>query len=431
MQQKLGPIEDFLERNLNDTRYFGRLLKNHIETNLVNDLGKPVRVVCISGQATAMLRARWGLIKDRSAGDKHHALDAAVVAATSRKLVQRITSFSKRKELKKVHLNDFVDFETGEVFDPSQLERLEKNFPLPYPDFSRELTARLSETPRDGLQLIEFYKLNSEKLAQIRPIIVSRAPRRLGTGAAHEGRARSTKKDPTNADSKAVFLNTPLTDITLGKLEQIKGYNDPRNSAFIEALRDRLNEYDNKPEKAFAEDRPFFKPTKPGKKAPQVFTVKLGDSKMATGLPLRKKSGLAKNGDMVRVDVYRLEEKFVGVPVYVHQLGKGRPRKLPVSKSPISEWPELSNEAIFKFSLYPNTFVRIEKRNHEKVEGYFRSYDIKTKSICLASHDRNPNVGKDGEFRGLGIATLKTFEPLHVSVLGDIFHSRNDKKRLR
>ena len=37
----------------------------------------------------------WGLIKVRENGDKHHSLDATVVAVTTQGMVQKISKFNK------------------------------------------------------------------------------------------------------------------------------------------------------------------------------------------------------------------------------------------------------------------------------------------------------------------------------------------------
>ena len=48
----------------------------------------------VNGAVTAMLRGRWGVQKIREDGDLHHCLDAAVIAATTPGLVQRLTAYT-------------------------------------------------------------------------------------------------------------------------------------------------------------------------------------------------------------------------------------------------------------------------------------------------------------------------------------------------
>jgi len=74
--------KSFRDRNLNDTRYICKFFKNYVETYLqLAEDSQSQRSVVVSGQLTSFLRARWGLVKVREDSDRHHALDAVVVAA--------------------------------------------------------------------------------------------------------------------------------------------------------------------------------------------------------------------------------------------------------------------------------------------------------------------------------------------------------------
>ncbi|MCS6945006.1 MAG: type II CRISPR RNA-guided endonuclease Cas9, partial [Sutterellaceae bacterium] len=133
---------EFRERNLNDTRYICRFFKNFVERHLkLADTSDSKRCVVVSGQLTAFLRARWGLLKLRDESDRHHALDAAVVAACTHAMVKRLSDYARRRELEYVRAG-FVDPETREILDRAALARLERDFPVPWPHFRRELQAR-------------------------------------------------------------------------------------------------------------------------------------------------------------------------------------------------------------------------------------------------------------------------------------------------
>ena len=90
-------------RALNDTRYISVFVKNMLEHNLVfnkNATKKPVK--SINGGMTSFMRKIWGLKKERFADDKHHAVDAVIVACVDEGLVMRVTKYlHKRKILKK------------------------------------------------------------------------------------------------------------------------------------------------------------------------------------------------------------------------------------------------------------------------------------------------------------------------------------------
>lgn len=96
----------FLDRALVDTQYLARLARTYLDT-LYTEGG---HVWVVPGRMTAMLRRHWGLNglltdKERGAGKeknrtdhRHHAIDAAVVAATDRGLLQRISSAAGKGE---------------------------------------------------------------------------------------------------------------------------------------------------------------------------------------------------------------------------------------------------------------------------------------------------------------------------------------------
>ncbi|MEX2243805.1 MAG: type II CRISPR RNA-guided endonuclease Cas9 [Fimbriimonadaceae bacterium] len=88
--------DGFSHRQLNDTRYISRQVIGYLHV-----LGCDVQVT--KGEATAALRHRWGLEtvlggegKNRD-DHRHHAVDALVVALTSRSLFQKITRLSQDK----------------------------------------------------------------------------------------------------------------------------------------------------------------------------------------------------------------------------------------------------------------------------------------------------------------------------------------------
>ncbi|MBC6437417.1 MAG: type II CRISPR RNA-guided endonuclease Cas9 [Rhodobacteraceae bacterium] len=95
---------DFLDRAIVDTQYLSRIARDYLDT-LFTEGG---HVWVVTGRMTAMLRRHWGLnsllpdhdkdtAKNRT-DHRHHAIDAAVIAATDRALVQRIARAAGRDE---------------------------------------------------------------------------------------------------------------------------------------------------------------------------------------------------------------------------------------------------------------------------------------------------------------------------------------------
>ena len=170
--------KSFSDRNLNDTRYICRFFKNYVERylKLAGD-SEAKRCVVVSGQLTSFLRARWGLVKVRADSDRHHALDAAIVAACSHGMVKRLSDYSRRKELEQVR-EGFIDVETGEIVNPAMLTQLEQHFPAPWGHFRQELLARLHEDDIAALRnaMSSFGTYSQESLTELRSLFVSRAP---------------------------------------------------------------------------------------------------------------------------------------------------------------------------------------------------------------------------------------------------------------
>lgn len=430
-----GEAEGFRERNLNDTRYICRAFKTMVETYLQwhADSDAKNRCVVVAGQLTSLLRARWGLIKVRENGDLHHALDAAVISAASRSLVKRMADYSKRNELAQVR-GRYIDPETGEILDIAAMRQVEEHFPVPWPHFRSELLAWLSPDPANGLDGLAHYP--PDELDRLRPVRVSRAPTRRGLGAAHQETIRSVGREGRLlADGKSA-VKTLLTSLKLKDMENIVGYSHSHNHAMIEAIRKRLEAYGNDGAKAFKS--PLFKPSaangydadkshvgETDQRAPQIRSIKLLTTQKS-GIPIRK--GIANNGSMLRVDVFSRGGKFYAVPLYVADAAQTElPNRAVVAYKPETEWPEM-DEKQFMFSLHPNDWVTVKLRT-ETITGYFAGMDRSTGAISVWAHDRNQNIGKDGQWRGVGMKTALAVEKHHVDLLGNL-HRVHVEKRL-
>ncbi|MEM9522558.1 MAG: type II CRISPR RNA-guided endonuclease Cas9 [Pseudomonadota bacterium] len=103
---------DFSARALKDTQYLSRIARGYLAALYDGSDGKS-RVWVVPGRLTEMLRRHWGLngltaltdrhkqtakIKNRS-DHRHHAVDAAVIAATDRGLIKKIADIAKTDEL--------------------------------------------------------------------------------------------------------------------------------------------------------------------------------------------------------------------------------------------------------------------------------------------------------------------------------------------
>lgn len=146
-QKELGPIEDFISRQLNDTRHIAVAVKNYL-----GRLGVDVQFT--RGSMTADLRHWWGLNRLLSEGDqknrsdhRHHALDAIAIALTTRQIYRRLHENAVRRETTR------------------GAERVRHDIPLPWAE------------------------LRSDAETCVARMIVSHAPSRKLSGALHEDTA--------------------------------------------------------------------------------------------------------------------------------------------------------------------------------------------------------------------------------------------------
>ena len=267
--------EDFKSRHLNDTGYIARLVKIHIENSL------DVKVASVSGGITSYLRHNWGLgSKDRE-GNRHHAVDAIIIACADASIVQKATEFNKRAEWEKLR-----------GIDPKAKK---PHTPSPWKGFRDDVLMKKEE------------------------IFVSRMPNRKIRGEAHAQTIKSFR--PHNQEGKQIIKRVKLASIKLETLENL--VDKERNQKLYQLLKQRLDSHDNNPKKAFSQ--PIYMPRNNGTEGPIVKGIRIYDNSKS-GVIIRK--GHADNGDMVRVDVFSKYNKknvleYYLCPIYVMDVMNG------------------------------------------------------------------------------------------------------------
>ena len=357
--------ERFRGRNLGDTRYATRLALDLIARKYFPDR-ETRHVLARPGALTAKLRHGWGLEflkKDdkgkRISDDRHHALDAIVVAACSEAMLNRLTRAFQDSERRGMG-RDFANL------DP------------PWLGFREQVVAAVEK------------------------VFVSRAERHRARGEAHA----ATIKQVRERDGKTiVFERRAIADLTPADLDQVKDAG--RNCAIIEALRAWI-----------AAGKPKDAPPR-SPKGDVIRKIRLA-TKDKPGVAVR--AGSADRGDMARVDIFRREDakgrgRFYLVPVYPHQIAtQDQPPDRAVDGGKNEEnWPRIDETYAFVFSLYGNSLVEITKPDGEIIRGYFKGLDRSTGAITLAEH-QNPLAVK----RGLGTRTLLDFRKFAVDRLGRV-----------
>ena len=418
--------DGFKERNLNDTRYVNRFLCQFVADHmLLTGKGKR-RVFASNGQITNLLRGFWGLRKVRAENDRHHALDAVIVACSTVAMQQKITRFVRYKEMNAFD-GKTIDKETGEVLHQKT------HFPQPWEFFAQEVMIRVFGKP-DGKPEFEeadtpekLRTLLAEKLSSrpeavheyVTPLFVSRAPNRKMSGQGHMETVKSAKR----LDEGISVLRVPLTQLKLKDLEKM--VNREREPKLYEALKARLEAHKDDPAKAFAE--PFYKYDKAGNRTQQVKAVRI-EQVQKTGVWVRNHNGIADNATMVRVDVFEKGGKYYLVPIYSWQVAKGiLPDRAVVALKDEEDWTVMDDSFEFKFVLYANDLIKVQLKK-DSFFGYFIGLDRATGQISLRHHDLDKSKGKDGIYR-IGVKTALSFQKYQTDELGKEIRPCRLKKR--
>ncbi len=377
--------EGFKERNLVDTRYITKFFKNFVETHLeiaVIEGDRQPYVQTGSGKLTSFLRAQWGLLKVRDASDRHHALDAIVIACATKSMEHRLTRYHQAMEIytdKPHEAAELLDVNTGEITS-SHYRDLRKQFPKPWPGF------------RD------------DAIAALETVFVSRPPRRKWSGPLHKETIYGIGKDAGTISQRVRIENVKKSTLE-------KAIDPVRNKLLYDAIRARLELHNDDIKKAWITPLEYDN----GGAVRQVRAITIED-KMGDGVQVR--GGIAANGEIVRVDVYKdAKGKNYLVPIYISDFGKPMPMRAIYQGKPISEWPVMDQSYSFAFSLYKDDVIDID----EKGLVYFQSVHSRTSNLNVTSSDRSM------KWDGVGPKTLKKFNKMSVDILGRISYVKKER----
>lgn len=382
----------FRPRNLNDTRWTCRLLAEALkqmyppDERSEKDEDKVVRRVrARPGQLTDKLRRAWGLqaLKKNEKGeripdDRHHALDAIVVAATSEPLLQRATREVQDIERKGLHYD------------------LTKNVTPPWEGF------------------------RAQTIEAVEKVFVARAERRRARGKAHGATIRHIA---VRDGEQKVYERKKVGDLKLSDLERVKDAD--RNAPLIESLRKWIEA--DKPK-----DNPPLSPKgDPISKVRLVTKGKVNIS-MDTGNPDRLAT--VDRGEMARVDVFRKANRrgkyeYFLVPIYPHEIAdkkKGPPMRAVQGGGDDDKWPLIDSTYEFLWSMNQMTLIEITKSDGEVIQSYFRSLDRNTGAITVSDICDSTATRK-----GIGTRTLLVFKKLQVDRLGRISEVQRELRTWR
>lgn len=362
--------ERFRARNLGDTRYATRLALDLLARIYPRD--GQLHVLARPGALTSKLRRGWGLegLKKDAEGqrrqdDRHHALDAIVVAACSQPMLNSLTRAFQQAE------------KVGRARDFSAIDQ-------PWTGFHEAAVAAFQD------------------------VFVARAERHRARGEAHAATIRQVRE---REGKMVVFERKSVESLTETDLARVKDAD--RNAATVESLRAWIAA--GKPKDAL--------PKSP--KGDTMRKVRLA-SKDKPAIAIR--GGTADRGEMARVDVFRKDDakgrpRFYLVPVYPHEVEtlEAPPARAVDARKEESIWTVVNSSFQFSFSIYGHSYIEITKSDGEFVQGYFKGLHRSTGAISLADHENLSSIRS-----GLGTRTLLGLRKFQVDRLGRSFEVKSE-----
>ena len=372
--------EGFANRNLVDTGYIARRLLQELQSlypesyrDGMLEKGAKRPLYARPGTLTAELRRAWlqGVWKKTRDDDRHHAIDALVVALTDEGRLQALTRHFQLLE------------ERG--FSTHRL----KKFDPPWKTFAED-----TENALEGWH-------------------VSRSEIRRVRGAGHE----------ETVYRKRIKDNKILQRVALDKLTEKQLENLPDKQTGNKVVYQMLHEW-LKAEKPKEGEKPLpIVPSKSGQgKMIRAVLIEKNDKTTRTLNKRYMGSGQVKNESITRTDVYHREgEGYYIVPVYNYEILTKElptPCRAAVAKG---EWPKMRQED-YLFSLYRWSYLSIVKRDGKEIEGYFRGMDRATASIILSQSNSSQFIT-----RGLGVKSFQEFKKFTIDRLGKRFRVKKEK----
>jgi CRISPR-associated endonuclease Csn1 len=383
--------EKYKARNLTDTRWATRLIAGELKRMFPAPEGER-RIFPRPGAITSKLRRAWGLegLKkingERVEDDRHHAVDALVLAATTETLLQRMTKEVQERE---------NEGRQDNILHVSE----------PWPEF--RLDVRRVVYGENG----------------IGGVFVSRAERCRARGKAHD----ATVKQIVEANGEGVVYERKAVEkLTEKDLSRIK--DAERNHRLVAALRQWI-------EAGKPKDKPPTWKYRNGDGSEHLEPIRKVRLVTKDQPAIRLRGGTVDRGDMARVDVFRKKNKkgaweFYPVPVYPHQIAtmETPPDRAVIAYKAEGEWTSIDHAFEFLWSLTPMSFVEIVKADGELIEGYFRGLHRGT-GAAQVSHHRS--LGKDASREGIGLKTLASFKKFSVDRLGRKFEVKRETRTWR
>jgi CRISPR-associated endonuclease Csn1 len=336
--------------------------------------------------------------------DRHHAVDALVLAATTESLLQALTRAVQKRER---------EGRQDDIFHCGQ----------PWPGFRVDVERAVRGENGSG------------------GVFVSRAERRRARGKAHDATIRQVR----GADGKKLINMKPheingekivyeRKDITDKKFKEDDLKNIPVPTPYGKVtdpkkLRDEMVE----------SLRAWIRKGKPKDDPPRspsgdiIRKVRIAtDKKVAIELS----GGAVDRGDMARVDVFKKSNKkgkigYYLVPIYPHQVANPQkwpdpPKQAIVAHKEEDEWTIVDDTFEFLFSLSIHDYIEVAKSDGVSIDGYYKGVDRAGAQITVAEHN-----DLQSQTRGIGSKTLFSFKKFTIDRLGRKFEVSREVRTWR
>ncbi len=381
--------KDFIARNQVDASYVARTLQHELMALYPESYesgrivkGSSRRILARPGRITAYLRYVWlssSKYKKNRDDDRHHAMDALIVALVDESLVQKMTDAYQEAELMGMQ------------------HRVNVTVPPPWDSFAQDA--------------VDAYNAGW---------MVCRTENRRARGQLHQEtlRRRSTDEDGNHA----FYERKSVNDLKKRDIEKIPD----------QAIRDEIALW-------IEDDKPADDPPRSAKGdlirkvrlKTNIKTARQINADTMGGKEERSQGGFVENADMVRVDLFyvsinkqdrnfrKVTKGYYLVPVYAWDLADRNsetPLKAIASGKDEAEWP-IMDPADFVMSLYKDSYVEVLKPNGEIVDGYYRNADRRNGNIAISPH----NLRKPEYFtkRRPGVKGVKSIRKFHVDRFGE------------
>lgn len=482
------------EQNLNDTKYiskgFASLIKAYLNVEKVN---------VYQGALTAKLRARWGfnrlthsyisktyimpdkmkedINKDRD-NHLHHAMDALIIAATTKSLQQKITLYEKfsryidgktREQINNMNYEELINHDliiynddTGEIDDKLlkdyiREEELKNNiyygkhnvarlkFPLPYENFDIEAKTRVYERDitilKNDLSHLSTY--TKKDIDNLKILIPSIAKNKV-SGKMHEETYYGIKEigEEDNKDTYKTIRKS-LSKLSEKDIRNFKNNTPNKNSGskdIYNTVIDWIGECKTG-EEAYKKHNNTYPVNINDIERKQIKKVKIYEKYNNTGHMINGSN--VEKGGIYQIDIFKSKNKedekkyFMGLDMLeienIKALKKGKNIDFPVKL----EWGQSKNNLIISYknvldqyeqimTLRKNDLVKITNKNNKEVIAYIVGFSSGMLEVKSALGDGYDLVGEDKLFNSIRnqfqitISTISKIDKLSISILGEI-----------